>query len=602
MSDRHIFVCAPLPQIVADRIVIMSEGKLRCCGSSLFLKTRFGAGYLLSISKTRAEVDAKRIEDSIKEVVSAAKINSSIAGEVIFHLPLDSVSLFPALFTMLKQSTESLGIGSYGISITTLESVFISLAKASRLEDSSDPVEEMVPTDAERTFIFLYSVGRYLRRLCGLAMAYIWSSCVEEIPFRRLPFNKPKNLEAVSQTTGRDIEMTAPKEVVQVPSSNDSADSGVKEDPRSSISIEAVYNDNEEKKADENNINPALGGSNGTAIPSDEAGEPQRPELHPLMLVGIQCIELFRKRYIIARRDLKGFFFQVLFPAIQIMLVLLILTINVNPAGHTITLNAGLFKKKASLTPLVEFAGTFTSDISRRIATDSTITARNVLAYNSTQMSGELLATKKKNRYGAYVFGDTVPAKVTVDWAWVRSAVKSVDVSDVTINVTKYRNDITATVSVGSLLGFGNGQSLPSFKFNLSSNQLAINSILQNRNIFSLLPSQLNVTNVFSRANVSLSRLLRAANVGNVNANAKINVRTVRLNLLSNLICLNGINGTVFVLKRKVNVFQVDKYCFTANIIPTGIKVYESKFYSKYTVMHNSTGPHGIAGFAGELS
>ena len=582
--------------MVADRIVIMSEGKLRCCGSSLFLKTRFGAGYLLSISKTRAEVDAKRIEDSIKEVVSAAKINSSIAGEVIFHLPLDSVSLFPALFTMLKQSTDSLGIGSYGISITTLESVFISLAKASRLDDN-DPAEEIVPTNVELVFIYLYSFGRYIRRLIGLTMAFIWSICIEENSL----FSKPRNFEVISQTTGKDLEMTAPKEVVQVSSVDESAGasaigSGVSEDPSSSISIEAVYH--EEKKADESNSYSNLGRSNVAAVPS-EAVETPEPGPHPLLLVGIQCIELFRKRYIIARRDLKGFFFQVLFPAIQIMLVLLILTINYSPAGNTITMNAGLFKKKAGLTPLVEFAGTFSSDISRSIATDSALTANKALARNSTQMSGELLATKKKNRYGAYVFGDSVPVKVTVDWEWVRNVVMSVEVSDVTINATKYRNDITATVSVGSLLGFGNGQTLQELKFNLSANQASINSILQNRNIFSLLPSQLNVTNVFSRANVTLSRLLRAANLGNVNANAIIKVRTVRWNLLTDLICLRGISGTLFAVNRKVDDLKADEYCFTANILPAGIKVYESNVYSKYTVMHNSTGPHGIAGFAG---
>jgi hypothetical protein len=284
------------------------------------------------------------------------------------------------------------------------------------------------------------------------------------------------------------------------------------------------------------------------------------------------------------------------------MLVLLILTINYSPAGNTITMNAGLFKKTAGLIPLVEFAGTFSSDISRNIASDSTITATKAFARNSTQMSGELLATKKHNRYGAYVFGDSVPVKVTVDWEWLRNAVKSVEVSDVTINATKYRNDITATVSVGSLLGFGDGQTLQELKFNLSANQVGINSILQNRNIFSLLPSQLNITNVFSRANVTLSRLLRAANLENVNANANIKVQTVRWNLLTDVICLKDINGTLFAVNQKVNVFQVDEYCFTANILPTGIKDYESNVYSKYTVMHNSTGPHGIAGFAGVFS
>jgi ABC-type proline/glycine betaine transport system ATPase subunit len=37
--------------ILGDRIAIMSEGQLRCCGSSLFLKKTYGVGYQLTIEK-----------------------------------------------------------------------------------------------------------------------------------------------------------------------------------------------------------------------------------------------------------------------------------------------------------------------------------------------------------------------------------------------------------------------------------------------------------------------------------------------------------------------------------------------------------------------
>lgn len=36
---------------LGDRIGIMGEGKLICCGSSVFLKNRFGVGYNLTIVK-----------------------------------------------------------------------------------------------------------------------------------------------------------------------------------------------------------------------------------------------------------------------------------------------------------------------------------------------------------------------------------------------------------------------------------------------------------------------------------------------------------------------------------------------------------------------
>jgi ABC-type multidrug transport system ATPase subunit len=37
--------------ILGDRIAIMADGKVKCCGSSLFLKKRFGVGYNLVIAK-----------------------------------------------------------------------------------------------------------------------------------------------------------------------------------------------------------------------------------------------------------------------------------------------------------------------------------------------------------------------------------------------------------------------------------------------------------------------------------------------------------------------------------------------------------------------
>jgi hypothetical protein len=37
--------------LLGDRIVIMSEGKVECAGSPLFLKHRYGVGYQLTLEK-----------------------------------------------------------------------------------------------------------------------------------------------------------------------------------------------------------------------------------------------------------------------------------------------------------------------------------------------------------------------------------------------------------------------------------------------------------------------------------------------------------------------------------------------------------------------
>ena len=61
--------------------------------------------------------------------------------------------------------------------------------------------------------------------------------------------------------------------------------------------------------------------------------------------IRVQLYELLRKRFITTSRDMKGFFFQIIFPAIQICLILAILTVSLNPAGHTVRLNASIYSK-----------------------------------------------------------------------------------------------------------------------------------------------------------------------------------------------------------------------------------------------------------------
>ena len=37
--------------LLGDRIAIISQGQLKCCGSSLFLKQKLGSGYYLTVVK-----------------------------------------------------------------------------------------------------------------------------------------------------------------------------------------------------------------------------------------------------------------------------------------------------------------------------------------------------------------------------------------------------------------------------------------------------------------------------------------------------------------------------------------------------------------------
>ncbi|XP_074138922.1 phospholipid-transporting ATPase ABCA3-like isoform X2 [Sminthopsis crassicaudata] len=119
--------------LLGDRIAIMAKGELQCCGSSLFLKHKYGAGYHLVIVK-EPTCNIEEISHLILNYVPTATVESNVAAELSFILPKESSNKFESLFTELEEKQTELGIASYGVSVTTMEEVFL---RVSKLVDSS---------------------------------------------------------------------------------------------------------------------------------------------------------------------------------------------------------------------------------------------------------------------------------------------------------------------------------------------------------------------------------------------------------------------------------------------------------------------------------
>jgi ATP-binding cassette, subfamily A (ABC1), member 5 len=116
--------------ILADRKAVISRGKLRCCGSSLFLKNKFGIGYHLTLvldGNAREAGITKLVNKHVPKAVKARRHGR----ELSYILPHDAVDFFAPLFQDIEMeiSTKAsrLGICSYGVSMTTLEEVFLHL-------------------------------------------------------------------------------------------------------------------------------------------------------------------------------------------------------------------------------------------------------------------------------------------------------------------------------------------------------------------------------------------------------------------------------------------------------------------------------------------
>ena len=128
---------------LGDRIAIMSRGELKCCGSPIYLKSMYGSGYNLILTrKTSFEPteihgveNTNKIVGLINRHINNSKLNSEIAGELNFILPKEECAKFPDLLLDLETNKDSLNIVNIGISITTIEDVFLKIGELENLDE-----------------------------------------------------------------------------------------------------------------------------------------------------------------------------------------------------------------------------------------------------------------------------------------------------------------------------------------------------------------------------------------------------------------------------------------------------------------------------------
>ena len=141
--------------LLGDRIAIMADGKLCCCGSSLFLKNQFGAGYHLTIAKKigdESKTDA--IIEMARKWVPMAEMISDVGAEVTILLPTDSSGAFADLFDEFDANLEALHMEQYGISQVTMEEVFLKVAHGRHHDGEDDMVSDLVNSGSQNEDFF----------------------------------------------------------------------------------------------------------------------------------------------------------------------------------------------------------------------------------------------------------------------------------------------------------------------------------------------------------------------------------------------------------------------------------------------------------------
>ena len=150
--------------ILGDRTAIISNGQLKCCGSSLFLKSMFGEGYHLVLVKKRSEEDlqsadtlsfdessstasrslyqSRCLEEKTTEFITrhvqTAYLKWESSQELRYILPFEEAKkgAFEKLFGALDASLDDLKISSYGVKDSSLEEIFLKITEGSLKNDN----------------------------------------------------------------------------------------------------------------------------------------------------------------------------------------------------------------------------------------------------------------------------------------------------------------------------------------------------------------------------------------------------------------------------------------------------------------------------------
>jgi len=116
--------------VLADKLAVMVHGKMRCVGNSLHLKSRFGDGYRVSVMASNVAL-LPRVKETVMQAVPGAVVLAQNGASMVFAVEADGKAAIAPLFKVLEdlQAEPNSPIADFGISMTTLEDVFLKVTR-----------------------------------------------------------------------------------------------------------------------------------------------------------------------------------------------------------------------------------------------------------------------------------------------------------------------------------------------------------------------------------------------------------------------------------------------------------------------------------------
>ncbi|EMS47160.1 ABC transporter A family member 7 [Triticum urartu] len=115
-------------EVLCDRLGIFVDGEFQCLGNPKELKARYGGAYIFTV--TTSPEQEPEIEELVHRLSPRANKIYSLSGTQKFELPKQDVRIAD-VFHAVERAKSRLSIHAWGLVDTTLEDVFIKVAKGS---------------------------------------------------------------------------------------------------------------------------------------------------------------------------------------------------------------------------------------------------------------------------------------------------------------------------------------------------------------------------------------------------------------------------------------------------------------------------------------
>ncbi|KAM7298420.1 ATP-binding cassette sub-family A member 2-like [Ixodes scapularis] len=131
--------------ILADRIIVMADGRALCGGSPAFLKKAYGVGYQLRIIKDPEGLDLSQVLRTVRKAAPKAEAEDKMK-EAIVSLNTLSHAGFVRMFKELEERGTELGIQAIGVMVATLRDVYIKI-NLGWVPDGVNPRTDYMPDE-----------------------------------------------------------------------------------------------------------------------------------------------------------------------------------------------------------------------------------------------------------------------------------------------------------------------------------------------------------------------------------------------------------------------------------------------------------------------